>query len=73
MGLNFYCFFFPLLSAVKEVVLDLSPLLTSEKLVVSVAAGIKLKDLQVQSLPCFHIRCEFFGLIADEKCSHFLL
>jgi pyrroline-5-carboxylate reductase len=33
--------------AVKDVVLKLKPLLTKNKLLVSVAAGIKLKDLQV--------------------------
>lgn len=33
--------------AVKEVLLELSPLLSEDKLLVSVAAGIKLKDLQV--------------------------
>jgi pyrroline-5-carboxylate reductase len=32
---------------VKDVVLKLKPLLTKNKLLVSVAAGIKLKDLQV--------------------------
>lgn len=33
--------------AVKDVVLKLKPLLTKDKLLVSVAAGIKMKDLQV--------------------------
>lgn len=33
--------------AVKDVVLKLKPLLTKNKLLVSVAAGVKLKDLQV--------------------------
>ena len=33
--------------AVKNVVLKLRPLLSGKKLLVSVAAGVKLKDLQV--------------------------
>lgn len=34
---------------VKQVLLELKPLLTEEKLLVSIAAGIKMKDLQVSS------------------------
>jgi hypothetical protein len=42
--------------AVKQVLLDLKPLLTEEKLLVSIAAGIKMKDLQVSS----HFYSSFF-------------
>jgi len=38
---------FVVVVAVKDVVLKLKPLLTKDKLLVSVAAGIKMKDLQV--------------------------
>jgi hypothetical protein len=33
--------------AVKQVLVELKPLLSDEKLLVSIAAGIKMKDLQV--------------------------
>ena len=33
--------------AVKQVLVELKPLLSEEKLLVSIAAGIKMKDLQV--------------------------
>jgi len=39
--------------AVKDVVLKLKPLLTKDKLLVSVAAGIKMKDLQVTKIQSF--------------------
>lgn len=42
--------FFSKLVTVKDVVLQLRPVLTKKKLLVSVAAGIKLKDLQVCTL-----------------------
>lgn len=41
--LLFHYFF----NAVKNVVSELKPILSEKKLLVSVAAGIKLKDLQV--------------------------
>lgn len=41
--------------AVKDVVLKLRPLLTKNKLLVSVAAGIKLKDLQVTECTIFFL------------------
>jgi len=36
--------------AVKQVLLELKPLLSDEKLLVSIAAGVKMKDLQVSML-----------------------
>lgn len=36
-----------MLFTVKDVVLELKPLFSKKKLLVSVAAGVKLKDLQV--------------------------
>lgn len=39
--------------AVKDVVLKLQPHLTKNKLLVSVAAGVKLKDLQVTKCNIF--------------------
>ncbi|KAM0981329.1 hypothetical protein TB2_014120 [Malus domestica] len=38
---------------VKDVVLQLRPLLSRKKLLVSIAAGVKLKDLQVSHLQLF--------------------
>lgn len=38
---------------VKDVVLQLRPLLSEKQLLVSVGAGVKLKDLQVRSLVYF--------------------
>ena len=54
--------------AVKDVVSKLTPLLTKNKLLVSVAAGTKLKDLQVIEcsifffLPFYLCICAAFGL-----------
>ena len=46
--------------AVKDVALKLKPLLTKNKLLVSVAAGVKLKDLQVSESYLFFFNCFFF-------------
>lgn len=39
--------------AVRQVLVELKPLLSEEKLLVSIAAGIKMEDLQVNLYFCF--------------------
>uniref|UniRef100_A0A2P2NFG7 Uncharacterized protein n=1 Tax=Rhizophora mucronata TaxID=61149 RepID=A0A2P2NFG7_RHIMU len=46
LSISFSAVFFGPFS-VKDVVLQLRPLLTKKKLLVSIAAGVKLKDLEV--------------------------
>jgi pyrroline-5-carboxylate reductase len=38
---------------VRQVLVELKPLLSEEKLLVSIAAGIKMEDLQVNLYFCF--------------------
>lgn len=53
----------------RDVVLELRPLLTKDKLLVSIAAGTKLKDLQVYLFSHIFRNCCYACFIWEFICS----